>query len=171
MSGRGRPSKFTQDACERFLAATRAGAWPEVAAGYAGWSAASWYRYKTGTTAEHEAFREAYAQALTGLEISLSGVVVQAARTDPRQAVIMLERRFPERWRLGARVDRSSLAAMDRPVADADAPVILDPTLIGEIVPRLLAAGREARAVGPTADDVPIERFEQQRPADDHGAD
>jgi len=134
----GRPSKFTADRRERFISALATGVFPETAARYAGWSAATLYRILAGTTPAHDAFREDVRQVETELEMRLAGTVTQAAFSDPRLALAMLERRFGERWGrraalLGAR------AEADQP-STTDAVVVIEPALIEAMMPRLLAA-------------------------------
>ena len=51
-----RPSKFTPDRRDRFLAALAAGVLPETAARYAGWSPATLYRILAGPRPTHIAF-------------------------------------------------------------------------------------------------------------------
>lgn len=134
-----RPSKFTDERRDRFLIALRAGAFPETAARYAGWSPATLYRLLRGTTPEHVAFRDEIRKAETELELRLSGTVTQAAFRDPRLALAMLERRFGERWGR-----RASLLAAGEPGAPGsssrEAVVVIEPGLIAAIVPALRAA-------------------------------
>ena len=136
----GRPSKFTADRRERFISALGTGVFPETAARYAGWSAATLYRILGGSTPAHVAFREDVRQVETELEMRLAGTVTQAAFADPRLALAMLERRFGERWGR-----RAGLLGV-RPEADAsqtstaDAVVVIEPALIEAMLPRLLAA-------------------------------
>lgn len=135
----GRPSKFTADRCDRFLAALATGVFPETAAAHAGWSPATFYRILGGTTPAHAAFREEVRRVETELELRLAGTVTRAAFGDPRLALAMLERRFPGRWRR-----RAGLVAPleEAPPAGSgeDEIVILDPAFVEAIVPKLLAA-------------------------------
>lgn len=136
----GRPSKFTADRRERFISALGTGVFPETAARYAGWSAATLYRILAGTTPAHVAFREEVRRVETELELRLAGTVTKAAFSDPRLALAMLERRFGERWGrraalLGMRPDADPSRA-----ATADAVVVIEPALIEAMLPRLLAA-------------------------------
>jgi hypothetical protein len=157
----GRPSRLTPEAQERFLSVIGAGAFPEIAARYAGSSAPSYYRYMKGSTPAHAAFRDAVHKALVELEIRLSGTLVQAGMGDPRWALTVLERRFPERWaRRGSELD----AAADGPDPSraADDLVTIDPTFVEVLVPRLLAAGDRRRAE--PAVGTGLSRFESRRP-------
>lgn len=86
-----------------------------------------------------DAFRDDVRRIETELELRLAGTVTQAAFSDPRLALAMLERRFGERWGrraglLGARPEA------DPSQASADAVVVIEPALIEAMVPRLLAA-------------------------------
>ena len=94
----GRPSKFTTERRDRFLSALGTGVFPETAARYAGWSPATFYRFLAGTTTAHVGFREDVRRVETELELRLAGTVTQAAFSDPRLALALLERRFGERW-------------------------------------------------------------------------
>ncbi len=79
----GRPERLTPERQERFLEAIRRGAFPEVAARYAGFSPASYYRYMKGATPEHAAYRDAVIRADAELEVHLGGVMKLAADTSP----------------------------------------------------------------------------------------
>ena len=158
-----RPSKLTSEAIERFVNAIQAGAFPEAAARYAGFSAASLYRYLRGSRPEHVAFRDAALQAQIELEIRLSGTLVQKAMNNPHWALTLLERRFPERWAKGARADvtpRDPRSADRRPPDDV---VTLDATLVEALIPKLLAAGDRLRA-GESGGSDDVARFEDRTP-------
>ena len=133
-----RPSKFTAERCERFLAALRTGVFPETAARHAGWSPATLYRILGAATPEHVAFRDDVRRVETELELRLAGTVTQAAFSDPRLALSLLERRFGERW--GRRAGLLGLASEPATSASAGDVVVIDPLLIEAIVPALLAA-------------------------------
>src|SRR5436305_10166012 len=139
-----RPSKFTPEHRDRFLQALRAGAFPETAARHAGWSPATLYRILGGTTPAHVAFRDEIHRVTTDLELRLVGTVTQASFSDPRLALTLLERRFGERW--GRRANLLALAGESTANAEAEA-VLIEPALIAEIVPVLLAA-----RLGPAGD-------------------
>jgi hypothetical protein len=135
-----RPSKFTAERRARFLAALAAGSFPEPAARLAGWSPATLYRILAGRSREHRAFRAEVVRVETELELRLVGTVTQAAFSDARLALTLLERRFAERWGRAARVLRQAdegANAEPRP----DEVVVLDAAFVAEIVPKLLAAG------------------------------
>src|SRR5450759_1725613 len=100
-----RPSKLTAEATERFVRAISAGAFPEVAARFAGFSPASMYRYLRGSTPEHAAFRDAALKAQVDLEVRLSGTLVQEAMSEAKRALVVLERQFRERWAARALAD------------------------------------------------------------------
>ncbi len=135
-----RPSKFTPERRERFIAALGTGVFPETAARYAGWSPATLYRILAGDTPAHDAFRDEVRRVETELELRLAGTVTQAAFGDPRLALAMLERRFGDRWGRRA-MPFGPRTEPDR--ADAATPagvVVLEPALIEAMVPGLLAA-------------------------------
>ena len=136
----GRPSKFTADRRERFLTALAAGAFPETAARYAGWSPATLYRILAGNTPGHVDFLEDVRRVETELEIRLAGTVTQAAFTDPRLALALLERRFGVRWgrRAALLATRPDMDRSQTPTADSI--VVIEPALIEAMLPHLLAA-------------------------------
>jgi hypothetical protein len=157
----GRPSKFTPERRERFIAALLAGVFPETAARHAGWAPATLYRILGGTSPDHVAFREDVLRAETELELRLAGTVTQAAFKSARLALALLEKRFAERWgrRAGIAVP---LEEPPRLGPEGDEVVILDPTLVEAIVSKLLAA-RTGRP-DPTGGAERVSRFA------DHGA-
>ena len=159
----GRRSKLTPEAKARFVQAITAGSFPEVAAHYAGFSPASLYRYLKGTTPAHLEFREAATKAMTEFEVRCAGTLARAALSDPRWALVLLERRFPERWARRSLVDEVADEAGSAPGAASDERVVLDPNLLQELVPRLLEAGKRLRA-DPSADGDPVARFEDRAP-------
>jgi hypothetical protein len=135
-----RPTKLTDEAEDRFIRAVGAGVPAEVAAIHAGFAATSFYRYKRGTTPRQIAFRERYEQAVASLHVRLAGTIVKAALTDPNWALRFLERRDPKHWRPGRLEERED----DSAPAASEAPIVLDPALLDELVPRILAATRRA---------------------------
>jgi hypothetical protein len=135
----GRPSKFTPERRERFLAALSTGVFPETAARHAGWSQATLYRILGGTSSDHVAFREDVLRVETELELRLAGTVTQAAFRSARLALALLERRFGERWGRRAGI-AAPLEEPPRSTACADEVLILDPAFVEAIVSKLLAA-------------------------------
>ena len=83
-----RPSKLTPRSRDRFLQAIAAGAFPEIAARHAGFSAASYYRYLKGSTPDHAEFRQAALDARASFELRLSATLTKAALNDPKWALI-----------------------------------------------------------------------------------
>ncbi len=141
----GRPSKLTDELRERYTQAVTAGVPAEVAARHLGFSAASLYRWLSGTTPRQVRFREAHELALANLEIRLTATVIRAAQTDPKLALELLERRFPARWRR-----QSSGEAIQQPLDQVDEQsVSIDPALVDEVLPKLLEAGRSMRGRPP----------------------
>ena len=154
----GRPTKFTPDRRERFLAALRLGAFPETAARHAGWSPATLYRILAGTSPTHLAFQDDVRRVETELELRLAGTVTHASFTDPRLALTLLERRFAARWgRRAAVLTRADERSADE-AASRDGVVVLEPALIEAVIPVLL----EARA-GPAGSDTARKRVDQFR--------
>lgn len=162
----GRPSRFTAEAVDRFLKAIAAGSFPETAARFAGWSPASYYRFMQGRTPERAAFRDDVHQAMVELEIRLVGTITTAAFREPRWALILLERRFGERWRVRP-ADEAPAAATGRAQITRTETVELplDPALIELLVPRLLEAGGRLRG---GSDPIDLRRFDTspKNPAD-----
>ena len=150
----GRPTKLTEEAQAVYLRAVAVGVYPEVAARHAGFSPASLYRYLRGSTPRQVEFRQEHDKAVASLEIRLTATLSQAALTQPRVALVLLERRFPERWARTRADDPADPSRATRPTPER--PVVLDPALLGELIPRLLEAGRQlnGRTIEGTAVDV-----------------
>lgn len=156
-----RPSSLTDEAVARYVQATTAGAFPEQAARFAGFSPRALYRYLRGSTPAHAAFRDAALRAENELEIRLAGTIVRAGMNEPRWALEMLARRFPERW---ARRPGDAPIEADPGSRGASEPeVILDPALVDAIVPKLLEAGERLRGAG-EIDQARLGRFESRSP-------
>jgi len=134
-----RPSKLTEQAIQRYVQAIGAGAFPETAARFAGFSPRSFCRYMRGSTPEHASFRDRALRVEVELEIRLAGTLVRAGLNEPRWAADLLERRWPERW--GRRSRPEPDGGEDRATQPSAATVPLDPALVEAIVPRLLEAG------------------------------
>jgi len=160
-----RPVKFNPEACERFLKALQMGAYPEVAARFAGWSPRTYYRIKRGHSPAHAAFRADMERVENELELRVVGTLLKAAFSDPRWAVDFLERRFPERWRK-QRPDWPEESGAAAAAATPPDEVVLDLALVDEIVPRLLEAGRQERGDPPGASP---ESFEMPPPGGPSG--
>jgi hypothetical protein len=164
-----RPERLTPERHEKFVQTIRTGSFPEVAARFAGFSPASYYRYMQGTTPAHAAFRDDVLRAQTELEIRLVGIITREALTKPRWAMELLQRRFAARWARGAAFDEAvAEAKADRPSA-ADELLTLDPALVDTLVQRLLEASESLRTrEAPSAHD--IGRFVERRPrsSEDH---
>lgn len=161
----GRPSKFTDEVREQILRGVEVGVFPEVAARRAGISPASFYRWKRGSSPEQVKFRNNLGQALATYEVRLSATLTQATANNGRLTREVLGYRFASRWRAqrGAVED-----PLTRPVglgSDADEHVVIDPTMIEEIVTRLLDAGRQ-RSGGSELDVSHFERFIDPSDAD-----
>lgn len=153
-----RQPKLTEEARDLYLRAVSAGVPPEVAAVHAGLSRATLRRRLQGRTPRDAEFRAAHDKALATFQITLVATVARAALTDPRMALELLTRRFSTDWARSRSVD--SLDDLDDRTRSAEAPIVLDPALIDELVPRLLEAGR--RLSGSAADeaDLDISDFE-----------
>jgi hypothetical protein len=150
-----RPTRLTDETIDRFLQAIRGGAFPEVAARYAGFSPRAMYRYLRGSSPAHAAFRDRVVLARIELEVRLGGTVVQAGYGDPRWALAYLERHFPERWarRSTSLDDPAEPPSVNRP--SAGEMIELDPNLLDGLVAKLLETGDRLRAEGSAGGDVP----------------
>lgn len=153
-----RRTKLTPQARERFLQAIAIGAFPEVAARYAGFSPATYYRYMRGSTPEHADFRQRTLDGRAALELRLGGILVKAAQEDPRWAYILLKVHFRQRWLAPASEADPADDLDPSPKSDKADVVILDPTLVDTLVPRLLEAGRQTRGAIETPADH-VDRF------------
>lgn len=165
----GRPRRITPESTERFRVAIRAGAFPEVAAKYAGFSPATYYRAMKGSTPADAAFREALAEEANALEIRLSSVIARRALTEPRWALELLERRFRPRWGRRAAGDEEP----GEPSAGASDPtdelVAVDPALLDVVAERLLALSERRRSgAGRGAEN--LDAFEDRGPRGRAGA-
>jgi hypothetical protein len=82
----------------KILMAVRAGNYPEVAARWAGISAATYYRWCKDPRPPFVAFRAALDMADAECEAMVIGNLVRLSRTSTRAAAFLLERRWPEKW-------------------------------------------------------------------------
>jgi hypothetical protein len=150
----GRQTLLTDEVHELYQRLVAGGVVPETAAKHCGFSSSSLYRWLKGSTPRHAAFRRAHEEALASFEIRLTATLSQAALTEPRWALVLLERRFPAHWARPGAGDHAD-AETERGPAVPEAPVVLDPAFIGELIPRLLEAGRQLS--GRSADDQSID--------------
>lgn len=104
-----RPTKFTQETIDKICEAIRSGAHPEIAAGFAGVSIRTFWRwYERGKTArrgEYRDFAAAIDRADHTAEVSLAATVRKAGNKDWRAAREILRARYPERWARPDKVD------------------------------------------------------------------
>jgi hypothetical protein len=96
--GPGRPPKLNADVVGKILMAVRAGNYPEVAARWAGISAATYYRWGKDPRPPFVAFRAALDMADAECEVMVIGNLFRLSRTSTRAAAFLLERRWPEKW-------------------------------------------------------------------------
>jgi hypothetical protein len=94
----GRPPKLNADVVGKILMAVRAGNYPEVAARWAGISAATYYRWCKDPRPPFVAFRAALDMADAECEAMVIGNLFRLSRTSKRAARFLLERRWPEKW-------------------------------------------------------------------------
>lgn len=97
------------------LMAVRAGNYPEVAARWAGISAATYYRWRKDPRPPFVAFRAALDMADAECEAMVIGNLVRLSRTSTRAARFLLERRWPEKWARSGRLPAEAPA--DTPTA------------------------------------------------------
>jgi hypothetical protein len=155
----GRPERLTPERQERFLKAIRTGAFPEVAAAYAGFSSASYYRYRHGVSRQHASFRREVLRAESELELELVGRITLEAGSSARWALALLERRFPKRW--GPRANPDDAAEVGDVGVRPGEPINFDPALIDRLLGSLEAMRPGTKNGQP---DLDIGRFEEQRP-------
>jgi hypothetical protein len=113
--GPGRPPKLNADVVGKILMAVRAGNYPEVAARWAGISAATYYRWCKDPRPPFVAFRAALDMADAECEAMVIGNLFRLSRTSKRAAAFLLERRWPEKWAKRRRPPPEALA--DTPTA------------------------------------------------------
>lgn|SRR5215471_917121 len=108
----GRPSKLTDAVRERIATAVGSGNYLEAAAGYAGISRATFWRWmergERERTGQYRAFRDAIREAEARAEVRMVAQWQQAIPEDWRAAAEFLARRFPDRW---ARRDHLDVSA------------------------------------------------------------
>ena len=153
-----RRTKLTPEARERFLQAVGIGVFPEVAARISGFSPASLYRYLRGSTPAYAEFRLATLNAIAGAEVRWNSILAKAALEDPRWALVLLRVRFPQRWLASAGQPDLGDDLGPLPRVDKGDVVILDPSFVDDLVPRLLEARRLERGTTPMPDGH-VERF------------
>ena len=144
----GRPERLTRERHEKFIQAIRTGCFPEVAARFAGFAPATFYRYMHGKTPAHAAFRDAVLKAQTELEVRLVGIITREALTKPRWAMGSCSDDSPARWARGAAVDEAVPGATADGPGTADEGVVLDPALVATLVPA--APGGQRSPTGST---------------------
>ena len=161
----GRPERLTPERQARFLKAIRAGAFPEVAAAYAGFSSASYYKYMHGVSPQHATFRREVVRAQSELELDLVGTITREAGSNPRWAFALLERRFPKRWGPGANPEPDLAEAVDPEQRSDERVISLNPDQIAQLL-RSIEAVRLEAAKG--QGEVDIDRFEERQPRSRH---
>jgi len=82
----------------KILMAVRAGNYPEVAARWAGVSAATYYRWRKDPRPPYVAFRAALDMADAECEAMVIGNLFRLSKTSTRAAAFILSRRWPEQW-------------------------------------------------------------------------
>ena len=157
----GRPERLTPERQERFLKAIRAGAFPEVAAAYAGFSAASFYRYMHGAGPQHSTFRREVVRAQSELELELVGRITLEAASNPHWAWALLQRRFSKRWGSGANPEPDLAEVVDLAQRRDERVISLKPEQIAQLL-RSLETGRLEATKG--QGEVDIDRFEERQP-------
>jgi hypothetical protein len=139
----GRPERLTPERQERFLKAIRAGSFPEVAAAYAGFSAASYYKYMRGAGRQHATFRREVVRAQSELELELVGRISLEAGSSARWALALLERRFPKRWGPGANPESDMADAVDVGLSPVESAMGLVPGELDRLLRSLEASDED----------------------------
>jgi hypothetical protein len=100
----GRPSRLSPHLRDRLTLALRQGNHRSTAARYAGIGDSTFHRWMTDPRPEYREFRTLVERAEAEAEVAIVGNLVAATKRDHRAALSWLERRAPERWRLGDRL-------------------------------------------------------------------
>ena len=101
---RGRPSKFTPARAEKFLESLQTGAPESLSCRYVGWGYSTYRTWIVRAETDPECpkilrdFLDARNKALADGEMALYARLRQAAETDPKTALAILERRFPDTY-------------------------------------------------------------------------
>lgn len=141
-TGRGRPSKFTEERADKIIRAIRAGNYIETAAALAGVHKSTLYEWMKRGAAEADRleadpkakplkselpyldFSDAVYIALAEAENNDVQAITAAAAEDWRAAAWRLERKFPDRWgrkdRLQAEVENKGLVGVNLVVSYGD---------------------------------------------------
>ncbi len=121
---RGRPSKLTKTVAAKIVEALEAGNFQEPAARAAGVSRSTFHRWmQRGADDEsfnrdsiYRTFRTAIKRAEAEAEVAAVKCVIDASETKWQAAMTFLERKFPERWSRGERVEHSG--TIEQPTID-----------------------------------------------------
>ena len=127
MSGKGRPSKMTDERIQRLLEALRAGNYITSACQYAGISESTYHAwmkqaYSDDATPTQKEFLESVTKARSEAEVR-NVMNIQKAATDPRYwtaSAWWLERSFPERWGRRSHVTAELSGPAGGPIEVAD---------------------------------------------------
>lgn len=98
----GRPEKLTPEITLRIANALRMGTVVELAAFFGGIRRSTFYAWKKRGESEdsgkYRDFSDTIAQAFAEAEVRFTMIIFEAAKTDWRAALCLLERRYSERW-------------------------------------------------------------------------
>jgi hypothetical protein len=118
-----RPTKLTKEITERICLAIRAGNYAKVAAGMAGVSETTYYRWlelseEPNAKKEYREFRESIERAEAEAEVAAVARIKQAADNGTWQAASwLLERKHGERWGRNDKLRQEITGANGAPVA------------------------------------------------------
>lgn len=94
----GRPTRHGPEMERRFFEAIRRGATRKVAAGYAGISEGTLYRWLGDERSPYQEFRERLLKEEATVQVEIVENLVAACRTRPSFGLKFLARRWPEEW-------------------------------------------------------------------------
>jgi len=120
----GRPTKLTKPVQDRIVELLAAGNYQETAARAAGISRSTFHRWmkrgahakQRGKDSRYRDFRDSVKKAEAVAEVAAVKCVIDASETKWQAAMTFLERKFPERWSRGERVEHSG--TIEQPTID-----------------------------------------------------
>ena len=121
---RGRPSKLTKTVAAKIVEYLEVGNYQETAARAAGISRSTFHRWmkrgadakSRGKDSRYRDFRDNVKKAEAVAEVAAVKCVIDASETKWQAAMTFLERKFPERWSRGERVEHSG--TIEQPTID-----------------------------------------------------
>lgn len=122
----GRPSKLTEYTTARIISSLSRGNYRYVACQTAGITITTFERWMSDERGPYREFRAAVEKAEAEAEERLLGIIEDAAPNTWQAAAWMLERKYPERWGVKARIEVESLLRAEARSLAAELGVELD---------------------------------------------